>query len=63
MQTIDEIEKMVEDGVWKLNHATFTDMLNQLCHGNMPMALKDLDFTKPAEAQSFFNNLRLHIAL
>ena len=46
MQTIDDvrencrfvgkgIEKMVADSVWKLNQATFTDVLNQLCHGNM----------------------------
>ena len=29
-----------------------------LYHGNMPMALKDLDFTKPADALSFFNSIQ-----
>ena len=52
------LSNYVIDGVWKLNRATFTDVLNQLYHGNMPMALKDLDFTKPAEALSFFNNIQ-----
>ena len=69
MQTIDEvrehcrfvgkgIEKLVAEGVWKLSRATFADVLNQLYHGNMPMVLKDIDFTKLAEALSFFSNIQ-----
>ncbi len=48
----------VQDGVWKLNRATFTDVLNQLYHGNMPAALADLGFAKPADALGFFGNIQ-----
>ncbi len=48
----------VQDGVWKLNRATFTDVLNQLYHGNMPAALADLGFAKPADALNFFGNIQ-----
>lgn len=48
----------VQDGVWKLNRTVFTDVMNQLYHGNIPIALKDLGFRKPADALSFFNNIQ-----
>lgn len=48
----------VQDGVWRLNRATFTDVLNQLYHGNMAEALADLGFAKPADALGFFNSIQ-----
>jgi type I restriction enzyme R subunit len=52
------LSNYVIDGVWKLNRATFTDVLNQLYHGNMPAALADLGFAKPADALGFFSNIQ-----
>ena len=52
------LSNYVIDGVWKLNRATFTDVLNQLYHGNMPAALADLGFAKPADALGFFGNIQ-----
>ena len=37
---------------------TFTDILNQLYHGNMAEALADLGFAKPADAFGFFNSIQ-----
>ena len=48
----------VHDGVWKQNRTSFTDLLNQLCRGNMPAALADLGFATPAAALGFFAGLQ-----
>ena len=52
------LSNYVIDGVWKLNRATYTDVLNQLYHGNMLAALADLGFAKPADALGFFSNIQ-----
>ena len=52
------LSNYVQDGVWKLNRNTFRDVLNQLYHGNAPMALKDLGFSSPADALNFFSELQ-----
>lgn len=48
----------VEDGVWKLTRATFTDVMNQLYGGNIQTALADLGFPTPAEALAFFGDIQ-----
>ena len=48
----------VEDGVWKLTRATFTDVMNQLYGGNIQTALADLGFPSPAEALAFFGDIQ-----
>lgn len=48
----------VEDGVWKLTIATFTDVMNQLYHGNIKGALSDLGFPTPESARAFFSDIQ-----
>ncbi len=48
----------VEDGVWKLTRATFTDVMNQLYGGNIQTALADLGFPTPAAALAFFGDIQ-----
>ena len=52
------LSNYVQDGVWKLNRATFTDVLNQLYNGNMSAALADLGFVNPADALGFFGEIQ-----
>ena len=52
------LSNYVQDGVWKLNRATFADVLNQLYNGNMAAALADLGFAKPADALDFFGAIQ-----
>ena len=48
----------VKDGVWKLNRATFTDVMNQLYGGNIQSALSSLGFATPGEALDFFGDIQ-----
>ena len=48
----------VQDGVWRLNRATFLDVLNQLYNGNLTAALADLGFANPAAALDFFGGIQ-----
>ena len=48
----------MQDGVWKLNRATFADVLNQLYNGNMAAALADLGFARPSDALDFFGAIQ-----
>ena len=52
------LSNYVQDGVWKLNRATFADVLNQLYNGNMAAALADLGFARPADALDFFGAIQ-----